>query len=198
MIKKLKQDKGNLSVLLEVKNLTDDEHIGLSRILNGVTHTEVACGQYLMVVCSEGVRKYDELLELVDIACQRYVGTVVTVNEAVDNMYPNGMYANTKIKFSEVEVPLCEEAQYYFYDRPTAKFGASVWTEPKHGGTSFCMDSVDDYGWVSRTKETLETSKVKEIMVGYIEQLPDGGASEENWKEYFCGKLGFDFFDTLC
>lgn len=197
MIKKIKQDKGNMSVLLEVKNLTNDERLGLSRILNGVTHTEYSCGQYLMVVCGEGIRKYDELLELVDTACKRYVGTVVTVDKVVDNMYPNGMYANTKITFSEVEVPICEEAQDYFYDRPTAKFGASVWTEPKYGGTSFFMDSVDDYGWRSHTEEKLESSKVKEIMVGYIEQLPEGGASEENWKEYFCGKLGFDF-DTLC
>lgn len=197
MIKKLKQDKGNLSVLLEVTNLTNDEHIGLSRILNGVTHTESACGQYLMVVCGEGLWKYDELLELVDIACKRYIGTVVTVDKVVEHRYPDGRLASTQTKFSEVEVPLCEEAQDYFYDRPTAKFGANVWKEPTHGGTSFFMDSVDDYGWCSRTEEKLESSKVKEIMVGYIEQLPECGASEENWKEYFCGKLGFDF-DSLC
>lgn len=196
MIKKIKQDKGNMSVLLEVKNLTNDERIGLSRILNGVTHTEYSCGQYLMVVCCEGLRKYEELLGLVDIACKRYIGTVVTVDKVVEGKLPDGI-ASTQIKFSEVEVPLCEEAQGYFYDRPTAKFGANVWTEPTHGGTSFFMDSVDDYFWCSRTKEKLEDSKVKEIMVGYIEQLPEGGASEENWKEYFCGKLGFDF-DTLC
>lgn len=195
MIKKIKQDKGNMSVLLEVKNLTNDERIGLSRILNGVTHTEYSCGQYLMVVCGEGLRKYDELLGLVDIACKRYVGTVVTVDKVVEGKLPDGI-ASTQIKFSEVEVPLCEEAQGYFYDRPTAKFDASVWTD-KDGGTSFFMDSVDDYGWCSRTKEKLDDSKVKEIMVGYIEQLPEGGASEENWKEYFCGKLGFDF-GTLC
>lgn len=195
MIKKIKQDKGNMSVLLEVKNLTNDERIGLSRILNGVTHTEYSCGQYLMVVCGEGLRKYDELLELVDTACKRYVGTVVTVDKVFEGKLSDGI-ATTQIKFSEVEVPLCEESQGYFYDRPTAKFGANVWTDT-HGGTSFFMDSVDDYGWCSRTKEKLESSKVKEIMVGYIEQLPEGGASEENWKEYFCGKLGFDF-DTLC
>ncbi len=192
MIKKLKQDKGNLSVLLEVTNLTDDERIGLSRILNGVTHTEASCGKYLMLVCGEGLGKYEELLGLVDIACKRYIGTVVTVNKVVDS-HLEGMAPSTNIKFSEVEVPLCESAQDYFYDRPTAKFGANVWTEPTHGGTSFFMDSVDDYYWCSRTKEILEDSKVKEIMVGYIEQLPEGGASEENWKEYFCGKLGFDF-----
>ena len=197
MIKKLKQDRGNLSVLLEVKNLTSDERIGLCRILNGVTHTECACGQYLMVVCDEGVRKYDELLGLVDIACKRYVGTVVTVNKVVEERFPNGQIASTNIKYSEVEVPLCEEAQGYFYDRPTAQFGANVWTDPQHGGTSFFMDSVDDYGWCSSTDKMLEASRVKEIMVGYIEQLPEDGASEENWKAYFCGKLGFDF-DTLC
>lgn len=193
MIKKLKQDKGNLSVLLAVKNLTDDEKVGLSRILNGVTHTEVSCGQYLMVVCNEGVGKYEELLGLVDIACKRYIGTLVTVNKVVENKYPDGTLASINIKFSEVEVPLCEEAQECFYDRPTARFGANVWTKPQHGGTSFFMDSVDDYYWCSRTKEILDEAKVKEIMVGYIEQLPEDGASEENWKEYFCGKLGFNF-----
>lgn len=60
MIKKLKQDKGNLSVLLEVKNLTDDERIGLSRILNGVKHTEASCGQYLMEAASKMMQIRDD------------------------------------------------------------------------------------------------------------------------------------------
>lgn len=59
------------------------------------------------------------------------------------------------------------------------------------------MDSVDDYGWISRSGKFLEHEEMKQIMLGYLEQLPETGASEENWKAYFCDKLGYDF-DTLC
>jgi hypothetical protein len=59
------------------------------------------------------------------------------------------------------------------------------------------MDSIDDYGWQSWTEKFLEPEEMKQIMLGYLEQLPETGASEENWKAYFCDKLGYGF-DTLC
>ena len=196
MIKIIKTDIGNRSILLEVANLTEDQMFEVDNFLCKGDSDSYDCGPYVMVCCGEFVT-FDEMLELVQDLQKKYVGADIYVKSHNINSSADGKTVNTTTYMSEVEVPLCEAAQGYFYYRPTAKFSACVWTEPANGGTRFKMDSVDDYGWISRSGKFLEPEEMKQIMLGYLEQLPETGASEENWKAYFCDKLGYDF-DTLC
>ena len=122
--------------------------------------------------------------------------TNISIKERRKNTTEAGVMVSTTTEFSEVDVQLCKDEQMYFYNRPTGAFTAFVWTDPTYGGTSFTMDSIDDYGWHSWTEKFLDPEEVKQIMFGYLEQLPETGASEENWKAFFCDNLGFDF-DTL-
>lgn len=196
MIKIIKTDRGNGSILLEVANLTEDQILEVNNFLCKGDSDSYDCGPYVMVCCGEFV-SFDEMLELVQDLQKKYVGADIYVKSHNINSSADGKTVNTITYMSTVEVPLCEDAQTYFYERPTAKFNANVWTDPTYGGTQFTMDSIDDYGWSSGTDNLLEPEELKQIMLGYLEQLPETGASEENWKAYFCDKLGYDF-DTLC
>lgn len=120
----------------------------------------------------------------------------IYIKEQRENATKEGVVVSTTIEFSEVDVPLCKDAQLSFYNRPTGTFTASIWTDPTYGGTSIKMKSIDDYGWVSRTSKFIDPESVKKIMLAYLEQITEAGASKENWKAYFCNKLGFGF-DTL-
>ena len=110
----------------------------------------------------------------------------------------------SKIVSSDVDVPLAKSEQINF-DYPPALFifNACICTDPKYGGTQFsaynkesAYDEEGGYGWISGTEKFLKPEEVKQIMIGYIEQIPEEGASEENWVSYFCDKYGFDFFTT--
>ena len=120
----------------------------------------------------------------------------VSIKEQRNLATKEGVVVSSTTEFTEVDVLLCTDAQLSFYNQPTGTFTASVWTDPTYGGTFFKMKSIDDYGWRSRTNKFIESESVKKIMLGYITQIPEDGASTENWKAYFCDKLGFDF-DTL-
>ena len=195
MIKIIKTDIGNRSILLEVANLTEDQMLEVDNFLCKGDSDAYVCGPYVVVCCGEFVT-FDEMLELVQDLQKKYVGADIYVKSHNINSSADGKTVNTTTYMSTVEVPLCEDAQIYFYERPTAKFNANVWTDPTYGGTHFTMDSIDDYGWGSGTDNFLEPEEIKQIMLGYLEQLPETGASEENRKAYFCDKLGYDF-DTL-
>lgn len=196
MIKIIKTDIGNRSILLEVANLTEDQMFEVNNFLCKGDSDSYDCGPYVMVCCGEFVT-FDEMLELVQDLQKKYVGADIYVKSHNINSSADGKTVTTTTYMSDVEVPLCEDDQVYFYDRPTAKFHASIFTDPVVGGTSFTMDSIDDYGWSSHSDKILDPEKVKALMIGYLDQIPETGASEENWKAYFCDKLGYDF-DTLC
>ena len=189
MIKIIKTDLGNRSILLEVANLTSKQCLEVFNLLGTDNSESYACGPYVMVRCGMYVN-FDKMLELVGDLQKKFVCVDITYS-VKDN---EGV--STTTTFSEVEVPLCEDAQDCFYERPTAKFNADIWTDPTYGGTQFTMDSIDDYGWSASVDKFLEPEEVKQIMLGYLEQLPAEGASEENWKAYFCDRHGFEF-DTL-
>ena len=197
MINVIKEDGGNRSILLEITNLTQEQLAEVTKELYKNGGSTCSCGQYIMVCFGKSRANYEKMVELVEDIKKKYVSADIFIKEKRDNARDDGVVVSTTTEFSTVEVPLCEDAQMYFYDRPTARFTAKIWTDPTYGSTGFTMDSIDDYGWSASTKEFLDPEKVKKIMLGYIEQLPDTGASEENWKAYFCDKLGFDF-DTLC
>jgi len=197
MIKIIKTDGGNRSILLEITNLTKEQLLEVTKELYKNGGSTCSCGQYAMVCFGKSSRNYDNMVELMEDLQKKYVGADIFIKEQRENATKEGVVVSTTTEFSKVDVPLCEVAQMYFYDRPTAPFTASIWTDPTYGGTSFKMDSIDDYGWISRTDKFLEPEEVKKIMLGYIAQIPEDGASEENWKAYFCDRYGFDF-DTLC
>lgn len=191
MIKIIKTDRGNSSILLEITNLTKEQLLEVNKELYKNGGSTCSCGQYAMVCFGKSSRNYDNMVELIEDLQKKYVGADITYS-VEDN---EGV--STTTTFPEVEVPLCEDAQDCFYQCPTAKFNADIWTDPTYGGTQFTMDSIDDYGWSASIDKFLEPEEVKKIMLGYIEQIPAEGASEENWKAYFCDRWGFDF-DTLC
>lgn len=197
MIKVIKEDGGNRSILLEITNLTKEQLLEVTKELYKNGGSTCSCGQYTMVCFGKSSRNYDNTVELIEDIKKKYVGADIFIKEQRENATKEGVVVSTTVEFSEVDVPLCEMAQMYFYDRPTASFTASIWTDPTYGGTNFKMNSTDDYGWISHTDKFLDPEYVKKMMLSYIAQLPEEGASEENWKAYFCDKWGFDF-DTLC
>lgn len=189
MIKIIKTDLGNRSILLEVANLSAKQCLEVFNFLCNGDNDIYECGHYIMVRCGMYVN-FDEMLEVIESLQKKFACVDITYS-VKDN---EGV--STTTTFSEVVVSLCEEAQDCFYERPTAKFDADIWTDPTYGGTQFKMSSIDDYGWSASKDEFLEPEEVKQIMLGYLEQLPAEGASEENWKAYFCDRHGFEF-DTL-
>ena len=189
MIKILKTDRGNRSILLEISNLTAEQHFEVGDALCRGDSDSYDCGPYVMVCCGEFVT-FDDMVEHLESLQKKYACADIFVKEVRDN---EGV--STTTEFSEVDVALCEFAQDCFYDRPTAKFSADIWTDPTYGGTGFHMESIDDYGWSASTEKFLDVEEVKKIMLGYINQLPEDGASEENWKAYFGAIPGFE---TMC
>lgn len=196
MIKIVKTDRGNRSILLEIINLTAEQRFEVDNALCKGDSDSYDCGPLTMVCCGE-FADFDDMVEAVEALQKKYACADIYVKSHNINSSADGKTVNTTTYMSEVEVPLCEVAQGYFYDRPTAKFSAYVWTEPVNGGTRFKMDSVDDYAWISRSGKFLEPEEMKQVMIDYINQVPADGASEENWKSFFCDKMGFEF-DTLC
>lgn len=186
MIKIVKTDRGNRSILLEISNLTAEQHFEVGNALCRGDSDSYDCGPFTMVCCGEFV-DFDDMVDAVEALQKKFVRADISYETK-----PVGDGVAT-IRFTDVEVPLCEDDQVYFYDRPTAKFHASIFTEPVVGGTSFTMDSIDDYGWSSHSDKILDPEKVKALMIGYLDQIPETGASEENWKDYFCETLGFTF-----
>lgn len=190
MIKFVKTDRGNRTILLEITNLTTAQRFEVDNALCQGDSDSYDCGPLTMVCCGEFV-KFDDMVVAVE-ALQKKFACVDITYSVKDN---EGV--STTTTFSEVEVPLCEEAQICFYQRPTARFNADIWTDPTYGGTQFTMDSIDDYGWSASTDKLLDPEVVKQAMIDYINQVPADGASEENWKSFFCDKMGLEF-DTLC
>lgn len=186
MINIVKTDRGNRSILLKITNLTAEQRFKVDNVLCKGDSDSYDCGPFTMVCCGEFV-DFDNMVNAVKALQQKFVCANISYETT-----PVGDGV-ASIRFTEVEVPLCEDDQVYFYDRPTAKFRASIFTEPVVGGTSFTMDSIDDYGWVSHSDKILEPENVKALMIGYLDQIPETGASVENWKSYFCDKLGCDF-----
>lgn len=186
MIKIVKTDRGNRSILLEISNLTAEQHFEVGNALCRGDSDSYDCGPFTMVCCGEFV-DFDDMVNAVEALQKKFVRADISYETKYDK---DGV---ADISFTEVEVPLCEDDQVYFYDRPTARFHASIFTEPVVGGTSFTMDSIDDYGWASHSDKILDPEKVKALMIGYLDQIPETGASEENWKDYFCETLGFTF-----
>lgn len=192
MIKIVKTDRGNRSILLEITNLTAEQRFEVDNALCKGDSDSYDCGPFTMVCCGEFV-DFDDMVDAVEALQQKFVRANIYVKSHNINSSADGKTVTTTTYMSDVEVPLCEDDQVYFYDRPTAKFHASIFTDPVVGGTSFTMDSIDDYGWSSHSDKILDPEKVKALMIGYLDQIPETGASEENWKDYFCETLGFTF-----
>ena len=165
MIKIVKTDRGNRSILLKIINLTAEQRFEVDNALCKGGSDFYDCGPFTMVCCGEFV-DFDNMVIAVKALHQKFVRDNISYETT-----PLGDGVDS-IRFTEVEVPLCEDAQVYFYDRPTAKFKASIFTEPVAGGTSFTMDSIDDYGWSSHSDKILDPEKVKALMIGYLDQIP--------------------------
>ena len=186
MINIVKTDRGNRSILLKIFSLTAEQRFEVDNVLCNGDSDSYDCGPFTMVCCGEFV-DFDNMVIAVKALQQKFVRANISyettpLRDGVDS-----------IRFTEVEVPLCKDDQVYCYDCPNGKFRAAIFTEPVVGGTSFMMGSIDDYWWVSYSDKILDPEKVKALMIGYLDQIHETGASEENWKAYFCDKLGCDF-----
>jgi len=177
MIKLITGDSGEGTFLIEVANFTKQQDNEImtkmsTEIRGGVNAIE--CGKFRMVQCRLK-DEYDTAIDLIDHLQVEYVHADVYVKESNESV----------TMMSSVDVPLCEDARIDFYDRPVGRFFGKVWTEPRYAGTFFHMDSVDDFFWTASTKKLLSVDEIKELMVEYLKQVPETGASEENWKEFF-------------
>lgn len=186
MIKIVKTDRGNRSILLKIFNLTAEQRFEVDNVLCKGGSDSYDCGLFTMVCCGEFVY-FDNMVNAVKSLQQKFV----RANISYETTAPGDDVAS--IRFTEVEVPLCKDDQVYCYDCPNGKFRAVIFTEPVVGGTNFIMGSIDDYVWSSHSDKILDPEKVKALMIGYLDQIPETGASEENWKDYFCETLGFTF-----
>ena len=78
MIKILKTDRGNRSILLEISNLTAEQHFEVGDALCRGDSDSYDCGPFTMVCCGEFVT-FDEMLELVQDLQKKYVGADIYV-----------------------------------------------------------------------------------------------------------------------
>lgn len=106
-----------------------------------------------------------------------------------------GCYFNTY----NASIPLAPKEQGCFYGRPTADIHILARTEPEgkdsYNYTKVVVDSIDDFMWEAWIEAVPFTGQeLWGMQKDYIDQLPAGGATEKNFRDFFASR-GFTSFE---
>ncbi len=105
-----------------------------------------------------------------------------------------GCYFNTY----KAKIPLAPREQGCFYSRTSADIYIHARTEPKgkdsYNYTKVIVVSIDDFEWAAELEAVPFTGQeLWGMQKDYIDQLPAGGATEENFRDFFASR-GFTSF----
>lgn len=105
-----------------------------------------------------------------------------------------GISANT---YQDI-VPLAEKERGFFYGAETARIhihAQSEWDEHGFNYTKVVMESCDDTMWEGECAGTpFSMVEMRQMQQEYLEQIPENGATESNFRSFFTRK-GFTQFD---